>query len=434
MLFNNITLIDEDIRVRENMYVGTKGAYIDYVGEEKPQEDYGEVYEGKNKLLLAGFVNAHAHSPMTLMRGYGENMNLQDWLNKKIFPFEANLNEESVYYGTLLAMAESMANGIVSTSDMYYFSEAMSRAILESGTKNNLSRSITNFSDANLWDLESAGEMRALYETMNGAGDGRLLIDMSLHAEYTSNPKTVAQLAEYTREIGANMQVHVSETLSEHEGCKEKYGMTPVAYLNSHGLFDTRTTAAHCVHIEGEDYDILKEKGVVVAVNPVSNMKLGSGVCNVPALLEKGVHIALGTDSVASNNSLDFIEEMKVMAIGTAMMYPDLVRVTPEDALRSATAGGAFSQGREDCGKLAVGYRADLITVDTSGPAMHPVHSIINNLVYSAGGRDVSMTMVDGKVLYKDGEYTTIDLERVVFETEKWTDEILRLTNKNREE
>lgn len=122
------------------------------------------------------------------------------------------------------------------------------------------------------------------------------------------------------------------------------------------------------------------------------------------------------------------------MAIGTAMMYPDLVRVTPEDALRGATAGGAFSQGREDCGKLAVGYRADLITVDTSGPAMHPVHSIINNLVYSAGGRNVSMTMVDGKVLYKDGEYTTIDLERVVFETEKWTDEILRLTNKNREE
>ncbi|MGI6257698.1 MAG: amidohydrolase [Anaerovoracaceae bacterium] len=434
MLFEQITLIDEDIQVREKMYVGTKGGYIQYVGKERPDEDFGEVYNGKGKLLMTGFFNAHAHSPMTLMRGYGENMNLQDWLTKKIFPFEAKLGEESVYYGTMLAMAESVAAGIVSTSDMYYFSEAMAAAILESGTKNNLSRSIVNFTGEDLWDMDGAREMKALYQEYHGAGEGRLLVDMSLHAEYTSDPKTVAELAAYTKEIGGNMQVHVSETASEHEECKRKYGMTPVAYLDSHGLLGTRTTAAHCVHIEGEDYGILRDRGVVVAVNPVSNMKLASGVCNVPALLQNGVKIALGTDSVASNNSLNFVEEMKVMAIGTAMMYPDLPRVTPEDAIRAATAGGAYAQGRDDCGKLAEGYKADLIVMDISGPSMHPIHSTVNNLVYSSGGSGVCMTMVDGKVLYKDGEYLTLDAERIIFEVEKATGDILRRLDKEQKE
>lgn len=432
MLFKNITLIDEEIEVRENMWVGTKGAYVDYVGKEQPPKDagdYGEVYDGKGKLLMTGFFNAHAHSPMTLMRGYGENMNLQDWLNKRIFPFEAKLTGSSVYYGTLLAMAESLSRGIVSTSDMYYFSEDMVRAILRSGAKNNLSRSITNFTGEDFWSLTGAKEMQQLYETFHGAGEGRILVDMSLHAEYTSDPATVSAIAAYTKEIGANMQVHVSETKSEHEGCKEKYGMTPVEYLNSHGLFDTKTTAAHCVHIEGDDYAILKEKGVVVAVNSVSNMKLASGVCNVPALLQKDVHVALGTDSVASNNSLDFMEEMKVMVIGTAMMYPDLPRVTPQDAIRAATAGGAFAQGRTDCGKLAEGYRADLIVIDVEKPHMVPVHSLINNLVYSASGSDVCLTMVDGRVLYRDGEFPTMDMEEIVFESERETDKILGLLN-----
>ena len=294
MLFKNISILNESFEIEENMYVGIDGEKITYISKEAPKRGFGRVYDGTGKLLMSGFVNTHAHSPMALMRGYGENMALQDWLNKKIFPFEAKLTGDAVYWATMLAMAESVRFGIVSTTDMYYFSEDMVRAIAESGTKNNLSRSITCFDDSELWELESAKEMKSLFETYHNAEGGRIKVDMSIHAEYTSTPKIVRQMAEYTTSIGANMHDHLSETQSEHEECKARHGMTPAAYFNRLGLFDTPTTAAHCVWIEGDDFEILKEKGVTVASNPVSNMKLASGVCNVPKLLDMGINVSLG--------------------------------------------------------------------------------------------------------------------------------------------
>lgn len=425
MLFKDITIIDENFQVKENRYVGVEGKTITYIGEELPPIVSGRVYEGKGKLLMSAFVNTHAHSPMTLMRGYGENLALQDWLNKKIFPFEAKLTDEAVYWGTLLAMAESIRFGIVSTTDMYYFSEAMIRAIEESGTKNNISRSVTCFDDSDLWDLESAREMKYIYETYHNAADERIKVDMSIHAEYTSTPKIVQQMAEYTSSIGANMHVHLSETQLEHEECKQRHGMTPAAYFNSLGLFDTRTTAAHCVWLEDADYSILKEKGVTVASNPVSNMKLASGVCNVPRLLGEGINVSLGTDSVASNNSLNFIEEMKFFATASKEKLGDPTAVTPEQALRAATSAGAQAQGRADCGLLKEGSRADLIVVDISGPHMYPVHDLKNNLVYSASGSDVLLTMADGRILYENGRFFTIDVEKTIYEAGRMTKKIL---------
>ena len=426
MLFKNISILNESFEIEENMYVGIDGEKITYISKEAPKRGFGRVYDGTGKLLMSGFVNTHAHSPMALMRGYGENMALQDWLNKKIFPFEAKLTGDAVYWATMLAMAESVRFGIVSTTDMYYFSEDMVRAIAESGTKNNLSRSITCFDDSELRELESAKEMKSLFETYHNAEGGRIKVDMSIHAEYTSTPKIVRQMAEYTSSIGANMHVHLSETQSEHEECKARHGMTPAAYFNRLGLFDTPTTAAHCVWIEGEDFEILKEKGVTVASNPVSNMKLASGVCNVPKLLDMGINVSLGTDSVASNNSLNYIEEMKYFATAAKERVKDPTAVTPKQALRAATSSGAQSQGRSDTGVLARGKKADLIVLDISGPHMHPVHSLINNLVYSASGSDVVLTMADGKILYENGKYFTIDLERAVYETERAAKKILQ--------
>lgn len=426
MLFSNITILDENFNVKENSYVGIEGKYIKYIGSEKPSEDFGEEIDGKGKLLMPGFVNSHAHSPMTLLRGYGENMALQDWLFKKIFPFEDHLTGESVYNATLLAMAESLRFGIVSSSDMYYFMDEMAQAVIDSGAKSNISRSISHFDDSDFLSSYRAKEMIDAYEKYNGAADGRLIVDMSLHSEYTTTPIAVKQLAEYTSKIGANMQVHVSETKSEHEECKQRHGgMTPVQYLNHYGLFDTPTTAAHCVWIEEEDYDILKEKGVTVACNPISNLKLASGVANVDKLMKKGINVTIGTDSVASNNSLNFIEEMKVFAIAPKMMFHAPETVMPLDVVKAATINGAKAQGRKDCGLLKEGYKADLIMIDISGGHMHPVHNLLNNLVYSASGSDVVMTMVDGKILYQNGEYKTIDIEKTIFEVERLTKEIL---------
>lgn len=428
MLFKNITLIDENFEVKNNMYVGTSEDRIEYIGDKMPEKSYGEEYDGDKKVLMPAFTNSHTHAAMTLMRGYGENLSLDDWLFTKIFPFEDKLTNESVYWGSLLSMAESIRYGIVSSTDMYYFCDQVAKAVIESGSKANISRAITQFTDEDIWQTERYLEAKKLYEDFHGAADGRIKIDMSIHAEYTSNPKVVSQLAQYTKEIGANMHIHISETKKEHEECKERHnGLTPVQYFNSLGALDTPTVAAHCVWIEGEDYDILKDKGVTVAVNPISNLKLASGVCNVQALLEKGINVAIGTDSVASNNSLDFIEEMKIFAIASKGFLYNPAIVSPVETLKAATIGGAKAQGRTDCGCIRTGNKADLVVLDIDRPYMWPVHDLITNIVYSASGNDIVLTMCDGKVLYKDGEYLTIDVEKAIAESKTHTSNILKL-------
>ncbi|MDR2295754.1 MAG: amidohydrolase [Clostridiales Family XIII bacterium] len=430
MLFENITVLYEDGRAEEGRYVGIAGDRIAYVGATAPAEDFGEVYAGSGRLLMPAFYNAHAHSPMTLLRGYGENLKLQDWLTTRIFPFEDKLTGEAVYFGTLLAVAESLRFGIVSTTDMYYFCEDMLRAFAESGAKVNISRGITCFTDEDLTDLTGFREAKRLVEAYDGTADGRVKAELSLHAEYTSNPKIAAQLAEYANATGAGMHVHISETKAEHEACMARHGgKTPVAYLASLGFFETRTTAAHCVHVTEADMDILAQKGVTVASCPVSNMKLSSGVCDVPRLLEKGVNVAIGTDGAASNNSLNFIEEMKFFALANKLMRGDPTLVSPACALTAATASGARSQGRPDCGAIRVGAKADLIVLDLSVPNMHPVHALANNVVYAASGGDLCLTMADGRVLYRDGCYKTIDIERTLFEADRATERILGALN-----
>lgn len=426
MLFKNITILNENFDEVKAAYVGIKGDKIKYIGSNMPAKDYGPSYDGKGKLLMSGFFNSHAHTPMTLMRGYGENLSLQDWLTKRIFPFEERLIAEDVYYSTLLGIAESLRYGIVSTTDMYYFCDKVAEAFIESGSKANIGRGVTCFTEDNLKDLPAYRESKELFENFNDSGEGRIKIDMSLHGEYTSTPKIATQLAEFTKELGCRMHVHVSETREEHEGCKKRHkGKTPVEYLNRMGVFDSKTTAAHCVHIEGDDYDILKEKEVTVASNPISNLKLASGVCNVPELLKKEINVAIGTDSVASNNSLNFIEEMKFFGLVHKEKYSDPRLTTPKETLYAATRAGALGQGREDTGVLASGYKADLIVLDISGPHMHPVHNMANNVVYSASGSDVVLTMIDGKVVYNKGEFLGIDIEKVRHKTEKSIERII---------
>ena len=428
MLFKNISILDENMNVRNGMNVGIEGNQIAYIREQMPDDPgkYGEVIDGKGKLLMPGFYNAHAHSPMALMRGYGENLALQDWLTTRIFPFEDKLTSSAVYWGTMLCMAESLRYGIVSTSDMYYFVDDMARAVEESGCKNNISRSIVNPMGDEFESMASVAEMKAAVRDLNGAADGRIIIEASLHAEYTNDEKTARALAEYAAAENLGMHVHVSETQSEHEECKGRHdGRTPVRFLADCGLFDTRSLAAHCVWIEAEDREILKEKGVTVVTNPISNLKLASGICDSAAILRDGVKLAIGTDSVASNNNLDFLSEIKTLALLGKVKAMDPTVITPQQALYAATRGGAVAQGRMDCGLMKEGFRADLILLDISETNLAPVHDMANSLVYSADAGNIRMTMVDGKILYKDGEYVTIDKEQTIEMVQKETEGIL---------
>ena len=217
----------------------------------------------------------------------------------------------------------------------------------------------------------------------------------------------------------------LSETKKEHEECKARHGMTPAAYFEKLGLFDQPTTAAHCVWIEGEDFDILKRNGVTVACNPVSNMKLASGFAPVPQMLDAKINVALGTDGCASNNNLNIMQDLYLFALLYKGVTGDPTVITPAQALSAATVNGFRAQGRMDCGSIAVGNKADLIVLDTDVPSMYPDIDTACNVVYAAQGSDVKLTMVDGKILYKDGEYTTIDIERAQFDTQKHTKRIL---------
>ena len=443
MILKNVTYLDENFNIATTKYLTVKaGRFAEFedtdstvVKDAKDDKDSknhidhtdNRVIDCSGLLIMPAFYNTHAHSPMSLMRGFGENMTLDDWLNNKIWPFEAHLNSDSIYWGTLLSMAESIKNGIVSTSDMYYFTSDMVRAYKDAKVKGNISRALVNFDQSKFEDMDSVAEMKKSFEELNGIEDGRIIIEASIHGEYTSDEATVKSLAEFAKEQNMRMHIHLSETQKEHQDCIEKRGVTPCKYFDDCGLFDVPTVAAHCVWISEEDMDILRDKKVNVSHNPHSNCKLASGIAPYYDMLEKGINVTLGTDSVASNNSLNFFETMKLSGLLAKVRSLDPTLVSPKDILYSATRGGAIAQGREDCGIIKTGYRADFIALDLSSPSMNPVHDITNNLVFSADPSDIKMTVCDGNILYQDGNFAHLDIEEIVRETKIQTDRILGL-------
>jgi 5-methylthioadenosine/S-adenosylhomocysteine deaminase len=376
------------------------------------------VIDGEGKLLMPGFYNAHTHAPMTLLRGYGENMQLEDWLKKKVFPFEDKLTGEDCYHATMLAMAESFANGIVSSSDMYFFCEDMARAVAESKAKINISRGLSFFDEIlDLTGFRAFQESKELFREYHYTQNGRIKVDIGMHAEYTATNDLIEVVAGLSKETGAPVHVHVSETLSEHEECKERNGgRTPVRRLADGGVFENGGLAAHCVWIEEDDADILADKGVTVVTCPTSNMKLASGIARIPLLIEKGLNVALGTDGSASNNSLNFFEEIKLLALSAKVRFGNPTLITPEEALYSATRAGAIAQGRSDCGYVREGCRADMILLDLKEPALNPVYEISTALVFAASNRGIEMTIVDGQIVYEKGGFPTIDIEKTIGE------------------
>lgn len=430
MLFTDITIIDENFEAVSGCWVGTVDGRIEYLGTEAPDPHdaprFGEAYDGTDRVLVPGFYNAHAHAPMTLLRGYAENLPLQSWLFDRVFPFEAKINAEDTYWATALACAEMARYGTVSFTDMYYHSADRIRAVVESGMKMNtceglLAAEEKPYRDYPIYDLNEK-----LVSQFHGAADGRILIDYNIHAEYTSNPVTVADIAALVKEKGLRIHLHASETKSEHEECKERHeGMTPVQYFDSLGVLDNPTTLAHCVWVEDADIAILAARDAYVASCPVSNMKLGSGFAPIPSMLDKGVAVALGTDGVASNNNHDMFQDLYLFALMHKGVTCDPTMVSTAQALRAATRIGALSQGRADCGHIALGAKADLAVLDTSGPSWHPQTDVLGNLVFAGHGSDVCLTMCDGQVVYRDGAWPTIDVERAKAEVEARTKRII---------
>lgn len=419
ILIKHVDLVNESFELKKDMFIGISDGKIDYISSNEPTKKYDTTKDVKNKLACPAFYNIHTHLPMVLLRSYAENYALSDWLNKRVFPFEAQLNSDDIYYGTLLAQAEMLRFGCISSTEMYFSLSRLFEATAESGLKINASNAIICFDNENFEALSEYKEYMECLSNESIKSNPRLKLDMAIHAEYTTNPKIIELASAMAKQYGMNMHIHLSETKSEHEECKRRRdGLTPAAYFEKLGAFDVPCTAAHCVYLEGEDFDILARNGVTVANNPISNLKLASGFANVEQMLKSCINVGLGTDGAASNNNLNLFEELKLYATLNKAVSGDPTLITPSQAIYAASRAGALSQGREDCGMLKVGYAADLFLIDTDKPYMHPAHDMLANLVYSAQGSDVVLTMCDGKILYENGVYKTIDVEKARYETE----------------
>ena len=415
-------LLDDNRTVLKNAYVAVEDSKITYVGVQRPVGSFHEVIHGKGQVLMPGFVNCHTHIPMTLLRGYGGGQNLQTWLNDYIFPAEAKLDDRAVAAGTGLGLAEMIANGVTCIVDMYAHTGTIAKEILNAGISANLSCGGVYFGAPEDFVPDKCNDCKAqvaLTEEWHGAGTGQIMVDASIHGEYTSNAPLWKWMADFAQKHGQRMHVHVSETKSEHADSIARHGKTPIQILDQYGVWENGGMAAHCVYTTPEDWAIMAAKNVTVAHNPYSNLKLGSGVAPVPAMQKVGVNVALGTDGVSSHNSTDPFADMKLAAILHNGVSCDPMAVTPYQALKMATANGGKALGRKT-GKIEVGYEADLILVNFDTPNNFPCHDVIENLVYASRGCDVTMNMARGKVIYKDGEYYTIDLERIKHEVTEY--------------
>lgn len=425
ILFKNATVITMQKKrdIRKNTCIGIKGDKIAYIGKYNEKINAKKVIDCSNKVVIPGLYNCHTHTPMSLLRGYENDKNLQDWLNNAIFPAEDYFRkiDKSTYIGSLLSIADMIASGTIGFSDMYFRIDGIATAVEEAGVKVSLCNPVLCRNDSP-FDLKND---LAYIETKHILDDyvkkdGNIKAEVGIHAEYTSNPQVWEQVIDFAVNQGLGIQIHLSETQYEHMQCKGKYGLTPAQIFNKYGLFELRTTAAHGVWIESTDIDIFRDKRVTLVHNPISNLKLASGIASVYEWVNAGINVTLGTDGMASNNSNDLFEEMKIASILQKNKYKDTTILGAEEILEMVTINGALAQGREmESGKIEVGYDADLVVLNFNSTRQTACYDYFSNIVFSSTGRDVDLTMCKGKILYENGEHKTIDIEKIIFEAKK---------------
>lgn len=381
------------------------------------------VIDGKGLFAVPGLVNAHTHAYMTLFRNSADDLPFMQWLFDRIVPMEDRLRPGDCYWTTLLGICEMLRTGTTSFLDMYMIPDDTARAVADSGIRAVLSRGLQGETAGD------AGGMRRLREAKQdilayGSGcEGRLTFMLSPHAPYTCAPAYLETVIDAAAELGVGIHTHLAESRSEIETIREKYGCTPVELMEKVGLFKRHTAAAHCVHLTPGDIRILRDNDVSVLTNPSSNLKLGNGFAPVPELLEAGVNVALGTDSAASNNTLNMFHEINMLALIHKGTHSDAVTVTSTEAVTAATIGGAKALDLP-VGSLAVGKKADIVLLDLGCPQMNPPSNLISSLAFSANGSEVDTVIVNGKVLLDKRRLTTIDEERVIFESNRIFDRV----------
>ena len=416
IIFKNITAITEPISY--NVDIGIKNKkiiFIEPTGTHK-YTNAKRIINGSSKILMPGLYNCHSHASAVFFRGIGSDRDLEDWLFNYMVPAEKKLTPEFVYLGTTLAIAEMISSGTIAVCDMYYFCDEIALAAYDAGVLANISNGIVTFDEDFLF--ENSNEYTQTLHALELHYNDRVKIDASIHGVYTSPPNAWRQVVEFAQKNELRMHVHLSETKTEHENCKAKFGLTPTQVFEKYGVFDVPCVAAHCVWLEDIDIEILARHNVSIAHCPLSNLKLASGLAPITKM--NNINIALGTDSVASNNSLDMFEELKMASLLQKYIANDPKAMPALQTINMATKNGALALGREkESGQIAVGFDADLIMLDFDNERHTVCNDPIMDIAYATSGQDVELTMCNGKILYEKGEFFTIDIEKVLYEAKK---------------
>ena len=382
-----------------NIYI--EGNEIEAISEASKEQVAEFVIDGTDKAAIPGLFNAHTHAAMTLLRGYADDMPLQEWLETKIWPVERKLTEDDVYWGTKLACLEMIKSGTIFFNDMYWHWRGSARAVAESGIRAALS---AVFIDG--FDEEKSKEQiirnEALYKESKELPE-RIIFALGPHAIYTVSESSLCWVRDFAEKHDLLVHIHLSETKTEVEDCIKRHGMRPVEYLNELDFLCARTIACHCTHLSRHEMELLKKHNVKIVHNPTSNMKLAAGRKQYDELKRLGLYanIALGTDGCASNNNLDMFEEMKMASLLQKAYSGDPTCMPAEEAFGLAT-GNAARMFRINAGEIAEGKLADVVLLDLKNVNLVPNHNLISNIVYSANGSCVDTVICDGEILMEE--------------------------------
>ena len=386
-------VIDDGVLITE----GERISYVGAGGSAPAGGDYSKEIDCHGSLIMPGFKNAHTHSGMTFLRSLADDLPLDKWLNESIFPREAKLDDEGIYWSTKLAVMEYLTSGITACFDMYLRPYAIARATEECSFRCVQVGSMNDFSQS----LELQEEW---LDRLN-SGSELTTYMLGYHAEYTTSRELLKGLADLAEKYKVPVWGHNSETRGEVEGCLERYGMTPTGIAEELGLFNYGGGGYHCVYLSDEDIEIFRRRDLSIVTNPGSNTKLASGIAPITRYLKEGINIGIGTDGPASNNCLDMFREMFLVTGLQKLQNKDAASMDANDVLYMATVGGAKAMRLTESDVLKAGKYADLTVIDLTKPEMQPVNNITKNLVYSGSKSDVKLTMVAGKILYEDGRY-----------------------------
>ena len=393
-------VFEGEIRIEDDRIV--------YIGKSTTESHFDKEIDCHKNLLMPGFKNAHTHSGMSILRSLADDLPLDSWLNESIFPVEGRMTPEDIYELSKLSVLEYLTSGITACFDMYLTPETIAKSMDDMDFRCVQVGAMNNFS-------QSPELLEKMYLELNKEDSLQSYI-LGFHAEYTTSLENMKKIAELALKYEAPIYLHLAETKSEVDGCIERYGKTPMALMDDLHMFDFGGGIYHGVWMSDEDLDIMKKRGLYIVANPASNLKLASGIAPIKKYLDKGIPVALGTDGPASNNCLDMFREMFLVTALSKCVENDASVVEANEVLKMATVNGALCMGLNDCDVLSVGKKADIIMIDLNMPNMQPINNIKKNIVYSGSKINVKMTMVNGKILYMNGEFYTNDKPEDIYQ------------------